>query len=430
MARSAIALVRISGKSAREIAKRIAPGSKDDSPRAAHLVELRDSEGRAFDRGLVTLFPAPASYTGEDVVEISCHGNPVLVEALLAAARAAGARLAEPGEFSRRAFRNGKLSLIEAEAVAELIEARTTGEARGAFERLSGGLFRDLAEIRESLLLAHALWTAAIDFPEQAGEEDRGAIARALDAALAALDRLAGNAEIAAKIAAGFRVAIVGAPNAGKSTIFNRLVGYARAIVTPAPGTTRDTVEADVEIAGLPVRLIDTAGLRAPAGTIEAEGIARALAAAKDADLAVYVHDASEPWAGGGREAWESLAAARKTLVFNKTDRAPAPEGESGLRISALSIDSASPLRSEIARVIAALLPADGAGGAVSRRQRDLFVRAREAVAGARAALGVHPAEIALTGVEDALGILSELAGESTTEEMLDRLFSVFCLGK
>jgi tRNA modification GTPase len=432
MARSAIAVARLSGAEAFAIARRLAPKLPvAAAPRTAILAELRDSLGRVFDRGLVTHFPAPSSYTGEDVVEISIHGNPVLARTLLAAAQAAGARLAEAGEFSRRAFFNEKLSLIEAESVGELIEATSDASARGALARLSGGGERALDPVRDALLTAHALWTAAIDFPEQAGEEDPAEIVRYLGSARERLERLARGAELAARIASGFRAAILGAPNAGKSTVFNRLVGYERAIVTPEAGTTRDTLEADVEIGGLPVRLVDTAGIRLAATAAEVEGVSRAAAEGRAADVAIWVHDASTPWDETAKSAWAEITTPIKILVFNKIDLAAPPDDPGSLGLSAISEEAAERLSREIARRLSLEFPPDAAGESVSRRQRDLLARARDAVARAQEAVARRdPAEIAILGVEDALAALAELVGESTTEEVLDRIFAKFCIGK
>jgi len=432
MARSAIAVARLSGSESFAIARRLAPGLPvRPAARTAILAEVRDSEGRVFDRGLVTHFPAPSSYTGEDVVEISIHGNPVVARALLAAAQSAGARLAEAGEFSRRAFLNEKLSLIEAESVGELIDATSDVSARGALARLSGGGERAIDPVRDALLAAHALWTAAIDFPEPAGEEDPEEIARHLETARERLERLGRGAELAARIASGFRVAILGAPNAGKSTLFNRLVGYERAIVASEAGTTRDTLEADVEIGGLPVRLVDTAGIREASTAVEAEGVSRAAAEGRAADVAIWVHDASKPWDEAARSAWRGVSSDMKILVFNKIDLNTPPAEPGSLAVSAIAEEAAERLSRAVARRLSEEFPPDAAGESVSRRQRALLARARDAVARSEGALSRRdPAEIAILGVEDALAALAELVGESTTEDVLDRIFSRFCIGK
>jgi len=430
--RSAIAVVRLSGRQAVEIARKIAPAiGSSPAPRTAHLCELRDSGGEAFDQALVTYFPGPASFTGEDVVELSLHGNPVLVRKVLEAAREQGARAAEPGEFSRRAFSNGKVSLSEAEAVAELIEARTEAQARGALERLAGRTSSALASVRASLLSAHALWTAAIDFPEQAGPEDAPAISGHIEVARKTLETLARGAAVGTRLARGIRVVLAGPPNAGKSTIFNCLLGSDRAIVSPHPGTTRDTIEADVEIGGLPIRLVDTAGMRAAGDAVEAEGVARARRAVDEADLTVYVHDASTPWGDEERSAWDRISGARRLLVFNKTDVAPAPASGPAVGLCALAPEAGSVVAEAIRRALAADYPADAAGEIVSLRQRDLLERAGAAAAraGEQLARGER-AEIAILAVEDALAAIAEIAGESTTEEVLDRVFASFCIGK
>jgi len=430
--RSAIAVVRVSGRDALEIARKIAPAlPAHPAARTAHLCELSDGGGRPFDRALVTYFPAPASYTGEDVVELSLHGNPVLVRRLLTEALRHGARAAGPGEFSRRAFLLGKLSLPEAESVAELVEARTEAQARGALERLAGRTSSVLASIREALVAAHALWTASIDFPEQAGEEDPLAIGAHLERARTALEVLAHGAAVGARMAQGVRVVLAGPPNAGKSTIFNRLIGADRAIVSPDPGTTRDTLEADVDVAGLPVRLIDTAGIRAPSSAVEAEGVARARRAAEDADLTIYVHDASTPWSEEDRVAWEKISPGRRILVFNKTDLAPAPDESGAVGICALDPDAARRVANEIARSLARDYPAEAAGEIVSLRQRALLESALDSVtrAGEGLARGER-AEISVLSVEEALAVLGEIAGETTTEDVLDRVFASFCIGK
>jgi tRNA modification GTPase len=430
--RSAIAVVRLSGGNALAIARKIAPAlPASPAPRIAHLCELRDNAGGAFDQALVTYFPGPASFTGEDVVEISLHGNPVLVRRLIEVAREQGARAAEPGEFSRRAFFNGKLLLPEAEAVAELIEARTEAQARGALERLAGKTSQALSAARDSLLSAHALWTAAIDFPEQAGEEDPRAIGAHLDAARRTLQDLARGAAVGTRLARGIRVVLAGPPNAGKSTIFNLLVGSDRAIVSPHPGTTRDTIEADVEVGGLPLCLVDTAGIHDARDAIEAEGVSRARRAADESDLTVYVHDASTGWSQEDRAAWEGLSGARRLLVFNKTDVAPAPAGAPAVALCALAPEAGSVVTQAIRHSLAADYPADAAGEIVSLRQRDLLDRALAAAARAGEQLTRgERAEIAILAVEEALSAIAEIAGESTTEEVLDRIFAAFCIGK
>jgi len=430
--RSAIALVRISGGRALAVLRSLAPGlARPPRARRATLVELRDPLGNPFDRALATYYPAPNSFTGEDVVEIAIHGNPILARKLLAASAAAGAREAEAGEFSRRAFLHAKLGLTEAESVRELIDAKTEAAALGALRRLSGSLSGRLGRVRESILLAVTLWTASIDFPEQAGEEDPGAIGGHLGDAHRELAELLRCAAAGARVFSGVRVAIVGPPNAGKSTIFNAMLGRDRAIVTPHPGTTRDTLEGEIELEGLSIILIDTAGLRESAEPVESEGIVRARDEIERADVVLYVREAGERWTPEDRDFWSELSGRPRLLVSNKIDvRLPEPS-EPGVRVCAVSPDAPAVLRAAVAGILREEFHADASTQVVSGRQRDLLDRAEKEVARAIESLeGRAPAEISVSHAEEALGILRDLVGETTTEDALDRLFSRFCIGK
>ena len=292
--RSAIALVRLSGRDSVRILRALAPRLPATlRPRRPYLCVLRDAGGEAIDSALATFFAGPASFTGEDVAELSVHGSPAVVERLIAAAVSAGARPARPGEFTERAFRSGKIDLVRAEAVQELIDAKTAAAARFSSRRLEGGLSRRLDAVRERLLGAAAALSASVDFAEDVGETvDPGAVTRLEDAA-AELGRLAATYRTGRLLSGGCRVAILGRPNAGKSTLFNALAGSARAIVTEIPGTTRDALEAVVDIRGVPVTVVDTAGLRASEDPVEKIGVARAREEAARADAALYVFDAS-----------------------------------------------------------------------------------------------------------------------------------------
>ena len=431
LSRSALAVVRISGAGALSVLRSVAGGDVVAPARAARLVTLRDPDGAAFDIAVATYFPSPGSFTGEDVVEIVLHGNPLLVRKLLRASTVAGAREAEAGEFSRRAFLNAKMDLTRAESVRELIDAKTEEAARGALARMTGSLASRLERVRESLLVAATLWTAAIDFPEQAGREEPAEIDRHLSEAQSELSALSGSARAGERLFSGVRIAIVGPPNAGKSTIFNRLLGRSRAIVTEHAGTTRDTLEEDVEIQGAPIRLIDTAGLRDTSDPIEIEGVERSRAELERADVVVYVREAGEPWSGRERDLWETLSGRPRLLISNKIDRRPSPDGEPGLRLCALAQDAGEELRFAIAEILRKDFQAESSTEAVSARQRELFERAEEEVRRARESVGrVAPAEISVSHVEEALGILRDIVGETTTEDALDLLFSRFCIGK
>ena len=434
--RSALALVRLSGKGARSVLAALAPGLSDPSrPREPRLAEFRDAGSAPIDTGIATFLPGPNSATGEDVVEISVHGSPVAIERLLAAAVAAGARPARPGEFTERAFRSGKLDLVRAEAVRDLIEARTPAAALVSARRLSGGLSRRIEAVREDLVGASVALTGAIDFSEDVGEAIPPAAREGLERARAALAALAATAATGRLLSHGCRVAILGRPNAGKSTLFNAMVGAERAIVTEIPGTTRDTLEATIDLGGVPVTLVDTAGLRETRDAVESIGVGRARREALRADAIVYVFDASQ---GLGAEDERELAgagAAPRILVANKSDRrpsdaAPLPAG-AGL-LCGLDPEAGPMLREILAEAIAAGVSTDVTSEVLgSMRQRDLVVRAGSAAEAAIRALddGASP-EYAAVHSAEALDALADLTGETTSEDVLARLFETFCIGK
>jgi tRNA modification GTPase len=456
LGRSAIALVRLSGDRTRGILARIAPELPPDlEARRPHLVSLVEGDGEPIDRGLVTLFAAPASFTGEDVAEISVHGSPVVAERLLRALIVAGARPARAGEFTERAFRLGKLDLVRAEAIRDLIDSRTAAGARASVKRLEGALSSRLGEAREHLLSVASSLTATVDF----GEEVDPAVPPRLSAARDSLERLAATYDTGRLLSAGCRVAILGRPNAGKSTLFNALLGTERAIVTDVPGTTRDTLEATLDVRGIPVELVDTAGLRETQEEVERIGVARARDEGERAAAVLYVYDASEGWAAEDRDALAALDGKPVAIVANKIDRlrelsrgqvprgsAPAaiqsprgqiPKGSAPaavhcLELCGLSPDAGPKLRDLLERTVASDLASDSASEVLgSVRQRDLVVRAATAAGAALAALarGDSP-EYAATHVDSALAALADVFGETTSEDVLQRIFSTFCIGK
>jgi tRNA modification GTPase len=436
MGRSALALVRLSGPRALDAVAAVARGlPRSPAPRHPSLLSLCEAGGEAIDRGLVTYFAAPASYTGEDMVEISVHGSPVVVRRLLDALAAAGARPARPGEFTERAYRLGKMDLVEAEAVGELIDARTEAAARFSSRRLSGALSARLAEIRESLLSASAGLTVTLDFAEDVGEALDPSVSARLRSAGEALERLLATYRVGRLLSAGCRVALLGLPNAGKSTLFNALLGSERAIVTAVPGTTRDVLEATMDIRGIPVELVDTAGLRESEELVEKIGVQRARAEAERADAVLYVFDASAGFSEEDRLALESLDGNPITVLANKADRVAAdslgaPEG--AVAICGISPDAGTRLRRLLEEKVAAEVSTDRTSEVLSSlRQRDLVARASAACAAASEALaeGVSP-EYASTHCDEALDALADLVGETTTEEVLQRIFEKFCIGK
>ena len=433
--RSALAVVRLSGPDTRAILARVAPGlTAGVEPRRATVVRVLDETGEPLDTAVVTYFAAPASYTGEDAAEISVHGSPVVVERLLGAISRAGVRAARPGEFTERAFRNGKVDLPRAEAVRDLIESLTPAAARASLRRLDGALSRRLDEARRGLLEVAAAIAATIDFAEDAGAELSPTSRELLHETAAELSRLAATHRAGRLLAAGCRVAILGAPNAGKSTLFNALVGSARAIVTEIPGTTRDALEAAVEVGGVPMTLVDTAGLRESDDPVERIGVARALEEAQRADAILYVRDASRPGAAEDPRAREELRDKPVLLVANKIDRAPRsrPSDSVALALCGLSPEAGPMLRALLEREVAAGVGSESGSELVaSARQRDAIDRAAAGASGAEAALdrGDSP-EYAVVHVHAALDALGDFFGETTTEDVLDRVFSSFCIGK
>ncbi|HEV8608451.1 MAG TPA: tRNA uridine-5-carboxymethylaminomethyl(34) synthesis GTPase MnmE [Thermoanaerobaculia bacterium] len=472
LGRSAIALVRLSGDRTREILARVAPGlPRDPDPRRPHLVSLQDGESEPIDRGLVTLFAAPASFTGEDVAEISVHGSPVVAERLLRALIAAGARPARPGEFTERAFRLGKMDLVRAEAIRDLIDSRTAACAQASANRVEGALSSRLARTREDLLAAAASLAATVDFAEDVGEDVDPRVSALLSGARDALARLAATYDTGRLLSAGCRVAILGRPNAGKSTLFNALLGTERAIVTDVPGTTRDTLEATLDVCGIPVELVDTAGLREAQEEVERIGVARARDEGGKAAAILYVYDASIGWAAEDRDALGSLNGKPIAIVANKVDRIA--EGALGAReggppdwtvagadpfgirprgdwtaagadpfgicprgdflaLCGLSPDAGPKLRELLERTVSSDLTSDSASEVLgSVRQRDLVARAGAAAGEALDALarGDSP-EYAATHVDSALAALADVFGETTSEDVLARIFSTFCIGK
>jgi tRNA modification GTPase len=430
--RSAIAVVRLSGPDSRRILVSLAPALAPSlEARRATLAELQDAAGSPVDRALVTLFPAPASFTGEDVVELSIHGSPAVVGAVLDAAVAAGARPARAGEFTERAFRAGKIDLVRAEAVRELVESRTPRAARASLARLEGALSARFLRVREDLVAAAAGLTAALDFSEDAGEEVPSDVPARLGEAERALDRLAASYRAGRLLSAGCRVAILGRPNAGKSTLFNALAGSARAIVTDVPGTTRDALETELDLGGIPVTVVDTAGLRETDDLVESLGVARARAEAERADAILYVYDA-----GAGLAAEEEADLARlekpRVLVANKVDRAFGPIAPDAEPLCGLAEDAGERLRGWLTACVASEVAIEEASEVLaSVRQRDLAVRARDAAAAAGASLerGDSP-EYAAAHCTEALAALADLVGETTAEDVLASVFATFCIGK
>ena len=429
----AIALVRISGPAAVSIAEKIFRGKKRPSRFASHIQYFGDivtESGGLIDEVMMSIHRAPASYTGEDIVEISCHGGTLVTAKVLEACLHAGARGARPGEFTERAFLNGKMDLTQAEAVIDLIRARTDLALRSATEQLEGKLGEQIKGIRDSLvdLLAHV--EASIDFSEEGIAPDEGNSLRVrLDSVREQIAALLATADHGRILRDGVRVVIYGATNAGKSSLLNRLLGYERVIVSDAPGTTRDTIEETINLCGVPVRLLDTAGLRTSTSDIEREGIARTERSLQKADLRLHIIDrnAAPP------AHFEQNANGNELLVLNKSDLPEHPEWKNtnALRVSCLTGDGLGALENEIlSRISKQNLRPENAL-AINMRHRDCLRRALEACDRARKTLDkTFSPEYLSVDLNEALEAVGEVIGTVGVEQILDSVFGQFCIGK
>jgi len=429
----AIALVRISGPNAISIAGKIFCGKEAPAKFASHLQHLGEvvsESGNLIDQVMMSIHRAPASYTGEDLVEISCHGGTLVTAKVLEACLRAGARAARPGEFTERAFLNGKMDLTQAEAVIDLIRARTDLALRSATEQLEGKLGEKIANIRRDLvdLLAHL--EAAIDFSEEGIAPDEGDTLRArLDSVRGQIAALLATADHGRILRDGVRVVIYGPTNAGKSSLLNRLLGYERVIVSDTHGTTRDTIEETVNLRGVPVRLLDTAGLRASTSDIEREGIARTERSLQKADLRLHIVDRTT----APPEQFAQTVDGNEILVLNKSDLAEHPEwkNNNALRISCVTGDGLADLENEIlSRISKQNLRPENAL-AINTRHRDCLRRALEACDRARKSFDeTFSPEYLSVDLNEALGAVGEVIGTVGVEQILDSVFGQFCIGK
>ncbi len=441
---SGLAVIRISGPRATAVADQVFCSARKPPTQLAtapshtlhygHIVR----EGRRLDEVLVAVMRAPRTFTREDVVEVSCHGGVLVTRLVLDALLAAGARAAQPGEFSRRAFLNGRLDLTQAEAVADVIHARTELALAAAQEQLAGSLSRRVGPLRDELLglLAHV--EAHIDFPdEDIAPDTRDRMTARLESALSTLDGLLATAREGQVLRRGIRTVIVGCPNAGKSSLLNRLLGHDRAIVSPVAGTTRDTIEETASIRGYPVVFIDTAGLRDAADDLEREGIRRTRKAADRAELVLHVLDGSDLLQPADLEFLGQFADKPRLLVLNKSDlprRLELPAGTQEAEpvpVSCVTGEGLETLKEAIAGRIRSGATEALPEATINARHEDALRRAREGLDRTRTALVAELGlELVALDLRIAVTAIGEIVGGTATDDLLDSIFSQFCLGK
>jgi tRNA modification GTPase len=430
----AVSLIRISGPAALQVAELATDGKvARQADRHARHCAVRDAGGEMIDDGLLTVFRGPRSYTGEDCVEFTGHGGILVTREVLARFLECGAELAAPGEFTRRAFLNGKLDLTQAEGVMDLISAQTRLSLRAARSQLDGELGRRTTAARDALLETLAQLEAWIDFPEEDISPQTGEAFRArVRAVLATVDGLLATADQGRILREGVRTVIFGEPNVGKSSLLNRLLGFERAIVSATAGTTRDTIEETINLHGLPLRLVDTAGVREAADQIEAEGIQRTVRQIQAADLLLEIADASMPRPA---DAVFPASSAARLRVLNKCDLGEHPswQGVEAVRLSCRSGEGFDALGAKIRELLHFGQVDWGEHAvAINARHQQSLLRARDALRAALALLdgqSLSP-EFAAIDLREALDALGEIPGRVDTEDLLGVIFSRFCIGK
>ncbi len=426
----AISLMRISGAQAREIAERVIGKPWSEAPRYASLQSVLSDEGELLDEVLMTYFKSPSSFTGEETIEIAGHGGAFVTQRVYERVIECGARAAAPGEFSQRAFMNGKLDLTQAEGIMDVISAQTDLALKAAHQQREGRIGKRTEGLRQRLIEILAHLEAFIDFPEDDIDPETGAAMIAkITTAEEEMESLLSTAAQGRILREGARVVICGEPNVGKSSLLNAFLGYERAIVSDVAGTTRDTVEEVLNVGGLPVRLVDTAGVRETEDNIEQQGVERALAQVGQADLAIEVVDVSQMRSEG-----DSLShgASHSLRLLNKSDLGihPSWEGESGILFSCLDEKGLSHLSDAILNL---LIKEQGSRGAelvaINARHQDCLRRAKQSLETTRLHFkdGVEFAAVDLRLALDAIG---EIAGRVDTEEILGEIFGTFCIGK
>ena len=439
---SGIGVIRLSGPDCAELAGRIltpvyGTPLPEAIPRKLCLYDLHDRQGRVIDRILAVRTPGPGSYTGEDTVELQCHGSPAVLAEALAHLFRQGARQAAPGEFTKRAFLNGRMDLTAAEAVIDLIEAETADAAANAAGQVGGALLRKLQPVYDSLLSVMSHFHAVLDYPDEDIDDfDLRNYTALLTTQQSELSILLSTADRGRVVKNGVKAVILGRPNAGKSSLLNALAGYDRVIVTAIPGTTRDTVEEKIKLGSLVLRLIDTAGIRDTGDEVEKIGVDRALEAARDADLALLLIDGSEPLTPEDRRAIAAAKTARRAIcILSKSDlpQVLSPEAldfSTVLSVSSLTGEGLEALEGAVDELFASGVPCDGTL-LTNLRHETAIQTAYDAIGRAMDALSAgETPDAVLVDVEDALNAIAEVTGASMREDITNDIFSRFCVGK
>jgi len=430
--RGGLGVVRLSGSDAHTIARRLTARTSPFLPRHATFTRISIDQ-TPIDHVIATFFPRPKSYTGEDTVELSAHGSAVILRAIVSAAIGEGARLAEPGEFTLRAFLNGRIDLMQAEAVADLVDAVTPLQARVAFDQLQGTLTGAIGAISDALFDLMARLEASVDFPEEGYhflEPDD--LKAALDELLSRTSQLMSDARRGRLVREGFQVSIVGKPNVGKSSLFNALAGVSRSIVTPVPGTTRDLLVDVVDINGFRVTLVDTAGLRATEEEVEAEGVARARQAMRSSDLVLVVVDGSRPLEHEDSDIVSQTIENKRLVISNKCDISGS-RLDGYLHVSAKTGFGLDTLRERLTEALD-VEPVRDRPTISNLRHITLVERAQASLLRARDAVGTRgcalPEEFVLADLQQAQAALDEVSGRRAPDDLLNHIFSRFCVGK
>jgi tRNA modification GTPase len=439
-----LAVIRISGAEALAVADRsfapVGEASVKPSAAATHTIHFGHvvRDGQTVDEALLAVMRAPRTFTREDVVEITCHGGILAAKIVLDTVLANGARLAEPGEFTRRAFLNGRIDLAQAEAVADLIHSRTELALRAANEQLAGKLSQRINKLRDEMLETLAHVEAHIDFPEEdiAPDTLSQLIAR-LEHGVAFMDELLRTAHEGQILRRGIRAAIIGRPNAGKSSLLNQLLGHDRAIVSAIPGTTRDTIAETANIRGLPVVFIDTAGLREAGDEIELEGVRRSRETLQQAEFILHVFDGAEPLTAADEKHLAEFAGKKRILLRNKIDLPARLHFPRGLKAQVVDVccltgQGIEPLKDAIKELVwSGEIKAGMLQVMINSRHQDALNRARAATLRTLEALGENQTlELVALDLRIAVNAVGEIVGQTTTEDLLDLIFSQFCIGK